>query len=179
TMHIIAILVGFVGFIAVWYWRLKVLGEAAREGRKVAETVANLPRKMRFKNKSGKGGLAVVDDPREAAAILMLEVAQARGTLTERQEAVIRGEIMHHFEFPEGDANALITQAGWLSRNAGASHVVMSKMTDFVRNSPGMTDKEIVDLDGMLVAISEAEGDPTESQLDLLTIYRQKTGLRV
>ncbi|GAB5456098.1 MAG: hypothetical protein Hens2KO_23270 [Henriciella sp.] len=178
-MQFLAILIGFFGFIAVWYWRIKALQQVAKDGRKVAETVANLPRKMRFKNKSGKGGLAVVDDPREAATILMLEIAQARGTLTDRQEAVIRGEVMHHFEFTETDANALIGQAGWLSRNGGASHVVMSKMTDFVRQSPGMTGKELVDLDGMLVAISEAEGDPTDSQLDLLTIYRDKTGLRV
>jgi len=178
-MHIIVALLGILGFIAVWYYRLKTLRDAAQDGRKAIETVANLPRKMRFKNKSGKGGLAVVDDPREAAAILMLEIAQARGTLTEKQEAAIRGEIMHHFDFPEEDANALIAQAGWLSRNAGASHVVMSRMTDFVRQSPGMTPKELVDLDGMFVTISEAEGNPTDAQLDLLTIYREKTGLRV
>lgn len=178
-MHILAILLGFIGFIAVWYWRLKVLREVAKDGRKIAETVGNLPRKMRFKQKTGKTGLSAVDDPREAATILMLEIAQARGTLTEKQEASVRGEIMHHFEFNEDDASALITQAGWLSRNGGASHVVMSKMTDFVRKSPGMTNKELVDLDGMLVTVSEAEGDPTQSQLDLLTIYREKTGLRV
>lgn len=178
-MHIIVALLGILGFIAVWYWRLKMLQQVARDGRKMAETVANLPRKMRFKHRSGKGGLAVVDDPREAATILMLEIAQARGTLTEKQEAAIRGEIMHHFEFPEDDANELIAQAGWLSRNGGASHVVMSKMTDFVRHSPGMTNKELVDLDGMLVAVSEAEGDPMPSQLNLLVIYREKTGLRV
>ena len=178
-MQFIAILLGFLGFIAVWYWRIKAMQEVAKDGRKVVETVTNLPRKMRFKTKSGKGGLAVVDDPREAATILMLEIAQARGTLTERQEAAIRGEVMHHFEFTEEDANALIGQAGWLSRNGGASHVVMSKMTDFVRQSPGMSRKELVDLDGMLVTISEAEGDPTDSQMDLLTIYRDKTGLRV
>ncbi|NQY15744.1 MAG: hypothetical protein HRT81_18115 [Henriciella sp.] len=178
-MQFIVALIGFLGFIAVWYWRVKALQEVAKDGRKIAETVSNLPRKMRFKNKAGKGGLAVVDDPREAATILMLEIAQARGTLTDRQEAAVRGEIMHHFEFDEGDASALIGQAGWLSRNGGASHVVVSKMTDFVRNAPGMTSKELVDLDGMLVAVSEAEGNPTESQLDLLTIYRDKTGLRV
>ena len=178
-MQFLVILLGFLGFIAVWYWRIKALQEVAKDGRKIAETVGNLPRKMRFKNKTGKVGLSAVDDPREAATILMLEIAQARGTLTEKQEASIRGEIMHHFEFPEGDANALIAQAGWLSRNAGASHVVMSKMTDFVRKSPGMTNKELVDLDGMLVAVSEAEGNPTDSQLDLLSIYREKTGLRV
>ena len=97
----------------------------------------------------------------------------------DRTQATIRGEVMHHFEFTEQDADQLISQAGWLSRNGGASHVVMSKMTDFVRNTPGMTGKELVDLDGMLVAVSEAEGDPIESQLKLLTIFRDKTGLRV
>jgi len=178
-MHIIVAIISFLGFLLVWYWRLKAIREVARDGKKIAETVANLPRKMRFKNKAGKGGLDVVDDPREAAVILMLEIAQARGTLTERQEAAVRGEIMHHFEFDEGDANELILQAGWLSRNGGASHVVMSKMTDFVKTSAGMTNKELVDLDGMLVAVSEAEGNPTENQLNLLTIYRDKTGLRV
>lgn len=178
-MQFLVILLGFLGFIAVWYWRLKALKEVAKDGRKIAETVGNLPRKMRFKNKTKKVGLAAVDDPREAATILMLEIAQARGTLTEKQEAAVRGEVMHHFEFDESDATVLITQAGWLSRNGGASHVVMSKMTDFVRQSPGMTNKELVDLDGMLVTISEAEGDPTENQLELLTIYREKTGLRV
>ncbi|MEO1305582.1 MAG: hypothetical protein AAFV37_11430 [Pseudomonadota bacterium] len=178
-MQFIVALLGFLGFLAVWYWRIKALQEVARDGRKIAETVSNLPRKMRFKTKTGRGSLDVVDDPREAATILMLEIAQARGTLTERQEAAIRGEVMHHFEFQEAEADQLISQAGWLSRNGGASHVVVSKMTDFVRSTPGMSNKELVDLDGMLVTVSEAEGNPTDSQLDLLSIYRDKTGLRV
>ena len=96
-MHFLAILLGILSFAAVWYWRIKALQEVAKDGRKIAETVGNLPRKMRFKNKTGKVGLSAVDDPREAATILMLEIAQARGTLTERQEAAVRGEIMHHF----------------------------------------------------------------------------------
>ncbi len=178
-MHIILGIIGFLTFIAVWYFRLKMLSGLAKDGLKAAETVANLPRKMRFQRKAGKGGLQAVADPREAAAILMLEIAQARGTLTERQEAVIRAEIMQHFEFTEADAASLITQAGWLSRHAGAAHAVVTRMTDFVQNSSGMSAKEMVDLDGMLVIISEAEGNPTSEQLDLLAIFRQKAGLRV
>lgn len=178
-MHILAIIIGVVSFIGVWYWRLKMMNEVAKDGRKVAETVLNLPRKMRFRHRSGKGGLDVVEDPREAATILMLEIVQARGLLTEKQQAAIRGEIMHHFEFSEKDANELIEQAGWLTRDAGASHVIMGRMTDFVKNTAGMGQKELIDLDQMLVTVSEVEGEPNEAQLDLLTIYRQKTGLRV
>jgi len=178
-VHIILGLIGILSFIAIWYWRLKMLGGAAREGMKMAEAAANLPRKMRFRNMTRKGGLDVVEDPREAAAILMLEIAQARGALTERQEAAIRAEIMQHFEFDEADAQSLITQAGWLARDAGASHTVMARMADFVLRSPGMGPEQLVDLDGMLVYISEAEGSPTGDQLDLLAIFRQKAGLRV
>jgi len=178
-MHILIGLVSLATFIAVWYWRLKMLSGAAQEGMKAAETVANLPRKMRFRNMSRKGGLQVVEDPREAATILMLEIAQARGAVTEKQEAVIRAEIIQHFEFNEADANNLITQAGWLAREAGAAHAIVSKMTAFIQASPGMSDKQMVDLDGMLVYVSEAEGSPSDEQLDLLAVYRQKAGLRV
>jgi hypothetical protein len=52
-------------------------------------------------------------------------------------------------------------------------------MTDFIQNTSGMGPKQIVDMDSMLVAVSEAEGEPLEAQLDLLTIFRGKTGLRV
>ena len=58
-MHIIGILIGIIGFVAVWYWRLKMLGDVAKDGRKVAETIVNLPRRMMFKHRSGKGGLDV------------------------------------------------------------------------------------------------------------------------
>jgi uncharacterized tellurite resistance protein B-like protein len=178
-LHIIGILIGIIGFVAVWYWRLKMLGDVAKDGRKVAETVVNLPRRMMFKHRSGKGGLDVVDDPREAATILMLEVAMARGPLTENQQAAIRGEIMHHFDFTERDADELIAQAGWLTRDAGTNHAIMTRMTDFIQNTSGVGPKQIVDMDSMLVAVSEAEGEPLEAQLDLLTIFRGKTGLRV
>lgn len=178
-MHIIVAIVSIITFIGVWYWRLKVLGQAANEGLKAAETLANLPRKMRFRNKTRKGGLEIVEDPREAAAILMLEVARARGAITQKQEAAIRAEIMQHFEFSEEDAQSLIAQAGWLSQSAKTSDAVISRMADFVLKWPGMDRKEIIDLDSMLVYVSEAEGSPTPDQLSLLEIFRQKVGLRV
>ena len=178
-MHILVALITLLTVISIWYYRIRMLRDAARDGQKVVETVANLPRKMRFRSMSRKGGLDVVEDPREAATILMLELAQARGPLTEKQQAVIRAEIMQHFEFDEADAEQLIAQASWLARDGGAPHAIVARMTDFVLKSPGMSAQQMIDLDGMLVYVSEAEGSPTAEQLDLLVIYRQKAGLRV
>lgn len=178
-MHIVIAVFGLLTLLAVWCWRLKILGDAARDGMKVAEAAANLPRKMKFQKRAGKTGLRLVDDPREAAAILMIEMAQARGPLTERQEAAIRAEIMQHFAFGDDDAQALLSQAAWRTRSAATPHVAVARMTDFILKSPGMTQKEMIDLDSMLVYVSEAEGSPTQDQLDLLTAFRQKVGLKV
>ncbi len=178
-MHILFALLGFIGFIAVWYYRIKMMSGVAKDGAKAAKTVANLPRKLAFQHKARKGGLQVVNDPREAAAIMMLEVAQARGPLTEKQSATIRGEIMHHFEYTEADADGLITQASWLAREAGAAHSIMTRMAGFLQNTSSLGPKELVDMDGMLVAVSEAEGTPTADQLDLIESFRRKTGLQV
>lgn len=176
-MHILAVIIGILGFVAVWYYRIKMLGEVAKDGKKVIDTARNLPRKMRFRSRAGKGGLDVVDDPREAATILMLEIALARGALTERQEAAIRAEIMQHFEFDEPDADTLISQASWLSRDAGASHVIVGRMTDFICKVPNMGADDLRDLDGMLINVVKAGGSITPEQEDLLAIYRQKAAI--
>jgi hypothetical protein len=176
-MHIILGIVGVLTFIFVWYSRLKMLGDAAKGGKKVFDAARNLPRKRRFAAKSGKGGLDVVDDPREAATIVMLEIALARGALTDRQEAALRAETMLNFELDEKDADTLITQAGWLARDAGASHVVVGRMTDFLCNVPGMGERNLRDLESMIVNVVAAGGSATPEQEDLLAIFRQKAAL--
>ena len=178
-MHILIAILSLLAALAVWYWRLRMLGRIARGGVEVAETVANLPRRIAFKRKSGKSGLQIVDDPREAATILMLQVAQAGGALTEKQKISIQTEIVDNFEFSETEADELIEHAQWISEDAGKPHATVSRMTDFVQHAPGLGPKEIVDLDSMLGSVSEAEGSPEPAQLDLLALFRRKAGLRV
>ncbi|MEL7546907.1 MAG: hypothetical protein AAGJ84_09670 [Pseudomonadota bacterium] len=178
-MHILIALFGLLTALAVWYWRLKMIGDVARGSVEAAKTVANLPRRLAFKRKSGKKGLQIVDDPREAATILMLQVAQTDGVLSEKQKASIQNEIVDNFKFTETEADELIEHALWISADAGKPHATVSRMTDFVQHAPGLGPKEIVDLDSMLVSVSEAEGSPDSAQLDLLALFRRKAGLRV
>lgn len=178
-MQILVILFGLLSFMAVWYWRLKVLREMAKDGKKIAETVSNLPRRLKFRRLTTRRGLKLVSDPREAATGLMLEIAKARGGFTEAQKAAIRAEIMQHFEFNEADSDELIRQTEWLIGDESPPERVVRKMTDFILKSAALGPKQIVDLDGMLVAVTEADGSPNRDQMDLLTIYREKTGLRV
>ena len=176
-MGVLLVILGVITTISVWYWRLQMLSRAAKGGLDAAKTVANLPRKMAFKHQAGKQALSIIDDPREAAAVMMMEIAQARGALTQNQTDMMRSEIMRHFQYSADDADALIAHAGWLGRDAPAPHNVMARMSNLVLKSSSLGPKELVDLDSMLVAVSEAEGTPLPEQLSLLQIYRDKTGL--
>ena len=176
-MHILFAILGILTFVAVWYWRLKMLSGAARDGMDAAKGIANMPRKLSFQHKARKGGLGVVNDPREAAAVMMLEIARTRGSVTEVQEAAIRAEMIEHFGFTDAQAEELLTQAGWLTRDAPAPHVVIGRMSDVITRTPGMGHKEYDDLASMLENVAVADGDVSVEERDLIQIWRQKAGL--
>jgi len=177
-MQIVLFIVGVLAAIGIWSWRIRMAREGAQEAAKLAQTALNMPRKLAFRYKAGKGGLSLIQDPREAAAIMMMEVARARGgPLTEKQAAIMDREIMQHFEFTQDEADELTTHAAWVTNSAPTPVETMRKLSQLIISSSVLDPKEVVDLDAMLVAISEAEGLPTRDQLKLLQVYRDKAGL--
>lgn len=177
-MHILVFIIGVITAISVWYWRMQMLGRAARDGADMAKAAANMPRKLRFQHKAGKGGLKLVNDPREAAAVIMLEIARASGEVSREHKEIMAARMADEFDMDPDEAEALVTHAAWLTREAPAPHVVVARMTDLLLKTPGIGPKEIVDLDDILVAVSEAEGQPSPEQLGLLQAYRNKAGVR-
>ena len=178
-MHILLILFGALGFIWIWYLRLKALRTMIRDGQKMAKSMSDWRHRMKQARLSSPRGRQSVSDPREAATALMLEIARARGTFNTRQAAAVRAEIMQHFDFDEAAADNLIGHTRRLIGDDMPAERVILKMTDFVQKCPTLGPEQIVDLDGMLVAITEAEGSPSRAQMDLLTLYRETTGLKV
>ena len=178
-MQVLLFLLGLFAAIGIWSWRIRMAREGAHEAAKLAQSAINLPRKLAFRYKAGRGGLNLIEDPREAAAIMLMEMARARGgPLTERQTSVMDGEIMHHFECGQAEADELTTHAAWVTNSAPPPAETMRRLSQLIVNSPVLGPKEIVDLDAMLVAVSEAEGLPTRDQLMLLQVYRDKAGLK-
>ena len=175
-------LVGILGIlvaIGVWSWRLRMARDGAREAAKLAGTAANLPRRLAFKFRAGRNGLDLIDDPREAAAIMMMEVARARGgPLTDRQSDSMTEEMVHHFNFAEHEAHALVAHAAWVTNKAPLPLETMRRLSQKIVGDRYLGPKEVVDLDSMLVAVSEAEGTPTRDQLSLLQVFRDRAGLK-
>ena len=178
-MQFILGILAFLVAIGVWSWRLRMARDGAREAADLARTAANLPRRLAFKYKAGRNGLDLIDDPREAASIMMMEIARARGgPLTDRQSDVISEEMIRHFNFTLDEAHELVAHAAWVTNKAPLPQETMRRLSQKIVADKYLGPKEVVDLDSMLVAVSEAEGTPTKDQLSLLQVYRDKAGLR-
>ncbi len=178
-MPFLITLIGLLVTIAVWSWRMRIARQGAKEALDLAKTAANLPRRMSFRYKAAKNGLDLIEDPREAAAIMLVEMARARGgPLTERQTTQIESEIRQTFQFSEKDAGDLAAHAIWVTNSAPPPTESMRRLSQMIIASTALGPKEIVDLDSMLVAVSEAEGAPTRDQMALLQVFRDKAGLK-
>ena len=171
-MHILLALIGFITLLALWYHRIRMISTAARGTYKAAKGITNRARKSR----RGQG-LASITDPRQAAAVMMLQIARTRGAVTDRQDAVIREEMKAHFGLSSEEAEQMIAQAGWASRQSPPPHAVIARMSEIILSSPGIGPKDYDDLCAMLENVAVADGRATTAERDLIQIWRRKAGL--
>ncbi len=71
-MHIILDLVAVLGGVAFWWWRLKMVSEAANEIGDVAGRAWGQYKRYKFRKKVEDSPLEAVDDPVAAGVVMML-----------------------------------------------------------------------------------------------------------
>ena len=174
-MHIILGLLGAVGAISVIIWRISIAVQAARTVGDAAQGLANLPRKMRFQSNARREGVEVIQDPREAATLLMLSVARSAGEVTASQKATIRGQMASRFEMSEGDADEMLTQVAWLSRDLPEPGSATGRMVGVLRDA--VHEGELRQLVAMMDLVAKADGDPTDPQREIIAGYRRAAGV--
>lgn len=175
-MHILMMLFGALSALGFLIWRIQAASHAAREIHDFAKGAANLPRKLAFRRRTGKAGSSLVEDPREAAVIIMLEMARATGEVTREQKDAIEALLCRNFGFSESEAEEVLTQAAWVSASEAGTDALMRRMTRLIVGA--VSHEDVIELDGMLVELSETEGRPSESQLDVLQSFRALTGIQ-
>ena len=174
-MHILLAVLGGLSALGVLLWRIQSGMHAAREIKDFAESAINLPRKLAFRRKSGKSGSSLVEDPREAATILMLEVARAGGDVTRTQKDVIERLVSENFGFSASDAEEVIIQAAWVSEKEARTDALLRRMARVV--SKAVSSQELIELKDMMIEVSAADGGPNQNQLDTITEYQTLVGL--
>lgn len=124
--------------------------------------------------KSGKTGLGLVEDPRDAAAILLIEVARADGEITTTQ----RGEILRQLSATMGlsdvDAEETFVNASWLARDVPPPQTVFTKLSTLIKSSNLIGEHELHQLDEMLVAVASVDSHISSAQQLLLDEFRRQ-----
>jgi len=174
-MHIVLSLIGLLAAVGAIAWRINMAMQGAKVVKNVAETAINLPRKMRFQAKANRQRLSAVEDPREAAAILLLGMARAGGEVTTEHKQTIRAEMERLFHINSAMSEELLARAAWYSANVADPADLIPRMTDFLAKQVG--GEELVNVATILANIGSVEGDPAHDQREYLRRYRQRAGL--
>lgn len=174
-MPIVMLIIGAITAVGVILWRIQAAGNTADTSGNSADAPESLQGKPAFRRKAGKPGAKLVTDPREAAIILMLEVARADGEISLSHQSRICSLIVENFQFSPEDAEGVLAQAAWVSAGQAGTEALIRRMTMLVINT--VSRKDVVDLDGMLVDVSEAEGLPDPHQMAVLQIFRSIAGV--
>lgn len=157
-MHILAMIVAALGGIAFVLWRMQQAANAARDIADAANDMGGLVRRWRWSRKANTNPLDLVDDPREAAAAMMVAVAQADGPLTEAERTRILAEMADKFGASSSHAEELLARARWLTRDSLDAGNVMRRLQGPILKSLGPTERR--ELVAMLEAVAVADGRP-------------------
>jgi uncharacterized tellurite resistance protein B-like protein len=169
-MPIIATIISGLLFWTV-YWFIYMGGIEHFRQRKVQRKEE--ARKQEAREAARAVPLRAVDDPRDAAAILMLLIARENGDPTREQIALIEERLRTVFGF-ERELNERMTQARFIARQADSFEQAAGVFAPMFKAR--LTSDERYHLVDLLEEIAHHE-QPSESQIEAIAAFRPKIGL--
>lgn len=137
-------------------------GQAALEGRREAERQRLL------------APVRSVTDPREAAALLMLLVAQARGLPTPEQVAAIERQMVEVLGLAAEDARSRLAYLRHAAERAPSPEEAVDEAAPLLREA--LTRAERKDLHTMLERVAALHGGPSEAQERIIARTLRRLG---
>ncbi len=177
-MHLLGIIIAVATAI---FWVSRA-ARGAKDVADVAKTLRNMPRRMRFKNKAGKRGLDLIDNPREAATILMVSIAKLSdysaahdGLISGASTGRIIDILKTYMKISAVEADELLTQMRWNVKDLAQADTALAPMTNVLSGT--IRRAEADDLSDMLQKISHADGKPNPEQRAFIARVRERLGL--
>lgn len=118
--------------------------------------------------------LRAITDPREAALVLMMRLAQARGEVTPEQRAAISRQAQDILGI-EGALDQKLTLADYAARQAASTGTVVDVLSQLF--SDRLDEAERRQLLGILDAVAAIHGGPTEKQTAMIARLTGKLAL--
>ncbi|MFN0022338.1 MAG: TerB family tellurite resistance protein [Parvularculaceae bacterium] len=167
-MHI---LIAVLGALAAAFWAFTYFVNAAREGRDALRDVKGAFRGAKWSARVDQRLIETLTDPREAAAVLLYQIAAYDGAVTDRQRRAIVGDMRAAFAADEETAEGLFAFA----------RAALGEIND-ASNSLGKITRPIVDactpderrqLVDLMLKAAEIEGPVSDIQNRLIADVRR------
>lgn len=167
-MHII---LAILGALAAAFWAFTHFMKVANEGRETVRDVKGVIRRGKWNRRVDKRLIENLSDPREAAAVLLYQIAAYDGHVTDRQYRTIVAEMREAFEADEETAEGLYAfgrmAVGEINDAANNVRKILRPVTEVC------TDAEKRQLVELLERTAEIEGPPTDMQRRLILETRR------
>ena len=171
-MHILAIVATVVGGLLFWLYRMRAMGDAARELTDTVETVQGAWRRHNFRSKAERPLLDDVDDVRVAAVAMIMAVAESPGPISAAQEETIVDLIENKFEITDG--SELVAYARWLVKESPDPNNVSMRLMKLFNGTLG--DREKDELLDMIRSTAARSGKLEPVQAEALTRLGDRLG---
>lgn len=172
-MHILLAALAILGGVGLWWYRIKMMNEAANDAADIIGRVRGNIRRKKIRHQNEMSPLTTIDDPVVAAATLISAILSDDVPLTPEREAALRKEIEPIVQ--EGKLDEAIVYAKWASGQIDDAAVVIDKLGPFLRDK--LNEKERHDLLAMIRRSSVAAGPGLPTLEPRMRRLRQKLGL--
>ncbi len=166
-------ILAILGGAAFWWWRLKMIGDAANDVTDVAGRAWGKYKRNKFRKKVEDSPLQSIEDPAAAAIVMMYAMAKEAGPVTEKVEAAIHTEVTNTMKI--ADAHEIVAFSKWAASHAtDASNITLRYAKLW---TGALNDGERRDFADMVERVAAAAGPidgPTRAKLGKL---RERLGL--
>ncbi len=167
-MHII---IAVLGALAAAFWAFTHFMNAANEGREAIGEVKGVIRRGKWNRRVDQRLIENLSDPREAAAILMVQIAAYDGAVTDRQKAQIVSDMRAAFDADEETAEGLYAfgrmAVGEINDAGNSVRKILRPVTEVCTVDEKASFIEVLD------RTAEIEGEPTDIQRGLIAEARR------
>lgn len=172
-MHIIILIASTA--LGVMFW-LSRMGRGASDVVDAAETLANMPRRHRHRRAVNRRGLALVQNPIEAATVLMLSISRMSDDrrLSSLERERIERQLVVHMQMDADDADGIIRQMELVHDDVTLPEATLFPMVDILL--PDVSKDDARRLASMMNAVAEVHGK-TQEQAEFVRRYRERMGL--
>ncbi len=167
-MHI---LIAVLGALAAAFWAFTHFVGAAREGQDAIRDVRGAFRGAKWSKKVGQRLIEQLTDPREAAAILLYQIAAYDGAVTDRQRQAIVTDMKRAFAADDETAEGLFAFARAATGQINDAANSLKKILKPVQESCSPQERrELID---MMLKAAEIEGPASDVQNRLIAEARR------